>query len=321
MVLSAVLQSGERFGAGYIIDLLRGAKTQKIISARHDQLKIYGAGKEQNKAFWTEHIDELIIQGYLKQADGKYPVLQCSEESQALLRGERTFSISKEKAAITRRPAYAAPGGTQINRNLFEHLRSLRWKLAQREKIPPYIIFSDRTLHEMSAQMPLSKAELLKISGVGEIKLEHYGDVFLRAISEFLKEHPSVKISTESKGSSQNFTNTENPSFQSSAKPIGETGEETWRLLQGGLGIEEIASRRMLSSQTVRGHIENLIRAGREIDIDRFVPPDKRRQIEDLFHSVGSSKLSPVWEASGGKFSYDELGLVRAWMNRPGRKT
>jgi ATP-dependent DNA helicase RecQ len=199
MALSAVVRTGERFGAGHIVDVLLGADTQKIRDLRHDQIKTYGAGKHKDKGFWRSLIGELLSRGLLTLDDGPYPVLKPTEACLPVLQGKATFEVlelaQREKAAPKKRSASAAGAGTgaageegeaiDFDRELFDRLRILRKGLAQRQGIPPYMVFSDRTLHEMCRQLPVTLSALREIPGVGDNKRDKYGPEFVLEIRSY----------------------------------------------------------------------------------------------------------------------------------------
>jgi len=191
--LSAIHRTGGRFGAIHITDILTGANTEKIRQWNHDQLPTYGVGREQNKTYWRRLIDALLAQGLASVEDPQFPVPKVTEEGWKVLRKERTFQMIR--SAPAKKPKKKSVGGTggtieQYSEKLFEQLRDLRMRLARAENVPPYVIFSDRSLREMSAYFPTSPDELLAISGVGSRKLENYGERFLDVITQYTVRHP-----------------------------------------------------------------------------------------------------------------------------------
>jgi ATP-dependent DNA helicase RecQ len=169
MVLSCMVRTGERFGAAHVVDVLVGADTQKIRDLRHDQIKTYGAGKHKDKPFWRSLIGEMLGRGLLALDPGPYPILKLTEACLPVLQGKETFEIlelARRDKAAPKRPGIAAGAAgdegeaVDFDRELFDRLRTLRKGLAQRQGIPPYMVFSDRTLHEMCRQMPLTLAAL-----------------------------------------------------------------------------------------------------------------------------------------------------------------
>lgn len=185
--LSCVYRVGQRFGIRHVIDVLRGADTERIRSLGHDSLSTYGIGSERSEQEWTSIIRQLIHHGYLEQDIANYSVLKLTEAARPLLRGEVPLQLArpriKEKAAKKKRPAAEMHG--PYDEDLFEELRQLRKQLADAEGKPPYIVFGDASLIQMAREKPLSEQELLQIHGVGQHKLEKYGMDFLDAITQF----------------------------------------------------------------------------------------------------------------------------------------
>ena len=315
-ILSAVFRTGERFGAGHIADIVCGADTQKIRRLHHDQLKTYGAGRDRSKKYWLQVIDALITQGELAQSEGEYPVLRFGDQGEALLQGKRRFSMVLRVAAERSRGEEKAFSPPHVNQELFDQLRSRRRTLAQTEGVPPYIIFSDRTLHEIASFFPVTSEDLLKITGVGESKLSRYGSVFIEAVSAFLKAHPDLKAPRPKDSPAP--TVPEISPVSSTVRAGSGTVETTWDLVRQGFSLEEIAARRKLTPQTVRSHIEALILAGRAVDLDRLVEPKKQAYLTALFSGRSAARLRDIMEASDGSLSWDEIALMKAWLNRTG---
>ncbi len=186
--LSCVFRVGQRFGMRHVIEVLRGANTDRIRSLGHDGLSTYGIGADRSDQEWTSIIRQLVHHGFLIQDIANYSVLQLTSAARPLLRGELQLELARPRIR-------ARPQGPKASRSaavrgphdegLFDELRQLRRRLAEAEGKPPYIIFGDATLVEMAREKPQSDQALLAISGVGQHKLEKYGDVFLRAIAAY----------------------------------------------------------------------------------------------------------------------------------------
>jgi ATP-dependent DNA helicase RecQ len=187
IILSAVSRTGQRFGAGHIIDIVTGADTKRIRELRHNEIKTYGTGKGRDKKYWRSVIDELLAQGALLHVGDQYPVLAIPDKGSAVLfSGEKLLALRKEDAKAKTSQDRGEAGG--YDNALFERLRTVRKRMAEGHKVPPYIIFSDKTLHEMCRRFPLTLSDMRKISGVGDSKLERYGRDFIREIGRYLDE-------------------------------------------------------------------------------------------------------------------------------------
>ncbi|MFA7387540.1 MAG: DNA helicase RecQ [Thiohalobacteraceae bacterium] len=184
--LSCVYRVGQRFGAGHVVDVLRGADTERIRALGHQQLSTYGLGSGKSEQDWTSLIRQLVHQGYLIQDIGNYSVLKLTDAARPLLRGELTLELAKPRIreqAKKKRPRTDSAQGP-YDEALFDHLRATRKRLADAQGVPPYIIFGDATLVQMSRDKPMNEDALLGIVGVGQHKLEKYGGAFLDAIAE-----------------------------------------------------------------------------------------------------------------------------------------
>ncbi len=186
-VLSCVYRVGERFGIKHVVDVLRGADTDRIRKLGHDRLSTYGIGTEMGDDEWASITRQLIHRGLLIQDIANYSVLKLTPKARPVLRGEERIELARPRLKATpvkrRKIPKAAQGLAAADADLFEALRALRKELADEHGVPPYVIFGDATLIQMSAEKPSNDEQLLEITGVGEKKLERYGAVFLKAIA------------------------------------------------------------------------------------------------------------------------------------------
>ena len=188
MLLSAIVRTDSRFGAAHLIDILLGSKNQKIKDFGHDRLKVYGIGKEHDKKFWRQLIDDLLARKAIARSEGLYPMLYLLESGARILRGEEKVELvrikeKKGKSAAAKRGGLEAL--SDADNQLFDQLRTLRKRLADEQNIPPYMVFSDKTLAELSILKPSTRDEMLAVSGIGEVKLERYAEAFFEVIAKF----------------------------------------------------------------------------------------------------------------------------------------
>ena len=184
--LSCVYRVGQRFGMGYVIDVLRGSNKQRIRDLGHDKLSTYGIGEELSQDAWGSIIRQLVHLNYLKQDMANYSVLKLTEAARPLLRGEQSLTLARPRVKIRpeKKPAGKRLEGLDYDEDLFQALRVLRKRLADEARVPPYVIFGDAALVEMAAYRPKDEEALLAINGVGAVKLERYGADFLKVIRE-----------------------------------------------------------------------------------------------------------------------------------------
>jgi ATP-dependent DNA helicase RecQ len=194
--LSCVYRAGQRFGVGHVIDILRGGDTDKIRTYGHDSLSTYGIGASLSKEEWGSVFRQLIHLGYLYQDMGNYAVLRLTEKAWPLLRGEESVTLARARPRAVpagrkgkSRTSAKTPreGESPSNDGLFQALRLLRKNLAEEQQVPSYVVFSDASLRDMAARVPEDLDAFARVSGVGGYKRERYGDVFLKAIREYLE--------------------------------------------------------------------------------------------------------------------------------------
>ncbi len=186
--LSCVFRVGQRFGVGHVVDVLRGAQTQRIRELQHDQLSTYGIGAEKVAEAWASLIRQLIHRGYLVQDMAAFSVLKLTEAARPLLRGEEKLVLAKPRIRVKTLQKKGKPqvGDFDYDDELFDALRLRRKRLADEAGVPPYVIFGDATLAEMAAKMPTDEAALLAVNGVGRHKLQRFGGEFIDEIISYL---------------------------------------------------------------------------------------------------------------------------------------
>jgi ATP-dependent DNA helicase RecQ len=189
-IVSCVVRLREMWGVSHVVGVLRGEDTEKIRERQHDQLSTYGLLKGHSRHDVREWVYQLVAQGFLLQTDSEYPVLRCGPRAREVLRGYaevklRQPAVHKRDAAAPRRDrAAAVVVDGPYDRSLFEALRVWRRQEAQERGVPPYVIFNDKTLRELARVQPGSRYELREIYGIGDAKLEAFGDAVLRVITE-----------------------------------------------------------------------------------------------------------------------------------------
>ena len=185
-VLSCVARTDQRFGAGYITNVLRGADTKKIRRFGHDRLSTYGIGEDRSKKAWRSVIRQLVAKGLLRVDVSGYGALQLTEACAPVLRGEQDVAFRRDPApkttSTTKKATREDFAGSPADRELYEALRQRRTELARAQEVPPYVIFHDATLRAMAEHRPTTPAAFGQISGVGAVKLERYGKAFMDVI-------------------------------------------------------------------------------------------------------------------------------------------
>jgi len=185
-LLSAVVRTGQRFGAAYVADVARGAETEDIARRGHASLPTYGVLKGEDRATLTNYVFQLVEHGLLERTDGEHPVLVLTPDGHRALRGELEVPLRAPPRGRGRKhaTAKAVHGAHEVDAALFDRLRTVRRDLAAQRGVPPYVIFSDATLLELAARKPRTLDEFATVKGVGEKKLADLGQTFLDAINE-----------------------------------------------------------------------------------------------------------------------------------------
>jgi len=190
-LLSAVYRTGQRFGSAHVVDVLVGNETEKVTNNGHELLSVFGVGKDKTQNAWRSVIRQLVVQGYLRVDQERYGAIVLTEASRPVLRGETGVRLREDpkEPAAKKKPkrSTAAEVLGEGDRELFERLRDLRKRIAAEQGVPPYVIFHDATLLQMTVEKPKSSGEMLELNGVGKSKLEKYGDEFLRCIAASLE--------------------------------------------------------------------------------------------------------------------------------------
>ncbi len=178
-VLSAVIRTGERFGANHVVEVLRGSRSSRVLALGHDRLSVYGIAREMPTDDLKDIIDQLIGMGLVERAPGEFPTLSVTPGGRRVLKDRETVTLVGQVAAPVPQGDPAAPH----DQALFQKLRVLRKRLADSLGIPAYVVFSDDTLRQLASSMPGDRASMLKVKGVGEAKLRQFGDEFLSVIA------------------------------------------------------------------------------------------------------------------------------------------
>ena len=182
MLLSTMLRTEQNFGLHYVIDVLKGSKEQRVLQNGHDTLSVYGIGDEYSKNQWLTIGDKLLELGAVEI--GEFKVYKLTNYGAEVIKGVHTIDLKKERLTVQK--AEAKKRVTYFNDydvEVYDKLRELRTQIASQKGIPPYIVFSDKTLKDLSVKLPQNKEDMLEVHGIGEVKFERYGKVFLEILN------------------------------------------------------------------------------------------------------------------------------------------
>jgi ATP-dependent DNA helicase RecQ len=186
MALSAAYRSGQRFGVNHLVDVLRGAETEKVVQFEHQNLPTYGVGRELDGNQWRSVFRQLVAGGYLSVDLERFGALRLEEKCRPLLRGETNLELRRDVKQKSAKRQTKKQLSADVDVALWEALRECRREFAEEQGVPPYVIFHDRSLQEMCITLPQNFSQFSEVSGVGERKLEKYGAEFLQVINDHL---------------------------------------------------------------------------------------------------------------------------------------
>jgi ATP-dependent DNA helicase RecQ len=299
--LSCVKRCDESFGTAHIVNVLRGSKAEKILAHGHDKLSTYGIGSDLNTKQWMNLSRQLIQLGYLSK-DPEFQTLALTPKAISALKQRTTimghFMEDENKSDSSK----LEEKELTYNHALYFLLREKRKEIANENGVPPYVIFSDKTLIEMCAYYPQSEESLLGIHGVGQAKLSQFGESFLEVIRNFCQKKglseiakPGQKVST---------------SIGLRTTHIGDSYNQ-------GNSITQLMEQHQVKANTILKHLEMYVSAGNRLrsddDIESLckISSASRNEVYQVFSEVGSSLLKPVFEKLNGKISYDDLRILR----------
>lgn len=297
MILSCVKRMGERFGVTMTAKVLKGSKDKKMASFQFQKLSTFGIMSAYTEKELTERIHFLIAEKFLTMEEGKYPTIRLNANSIEVLKGNQPVTMLQVRIPVR-------TGTADYDSELFEQLRKLRKKLADEQQVPPYVLFSDVTLKEMSRYIPTTNDDMLQIKGIGEKKLLQYGEPFLKVLQEWDRAHPKrskrVKIGGDMPiAVKQTKTADERPSHIIS-----------YQMLQSGKSLRDIADIRNMSQQTIEGHIFKAAKEGRPIMWDIFFDEKQEAAILTARKDLSEPKLKQLKETLPEEIPYSAIKAV-----------
>jgi len=308
MILSAVIRTGERFGAAHVINVLRGKANKQVSSWGHQDLSVFGIAKSHTVDELRGAIQAFLTAGLIARSEDNFRTVTVTDTGRAFLKNNETLTLNRPKtvvADVTQRTSKRAPAnGSQnherLDTGLFEILRSLRRSIADARGVRPYLIFSDANLWDMVERLPQSRESFSQVSGVGSFKLEEFAEPFV----ELIKAHSHEN----------GVTKTDNPRLCPSS-----TLHRTKELVQQKLAVKDMARSRELSENTIINHIARLVMDGEDLDLAYLMPPTHQmKEILTAFRQSGCDQLAPARELLEQRYSYDELGLARIGLLQKG---
>lgn len=293
--LSCIYRSGQRFGIGYLTDILLGKVNDRITQNAHDKITTYGIGKDLSINEWKGIYRQLIAMGYININFEQYGALYLTDKARPLLRGEIELKLRKQSKKSSKKSAGKQKSALRdIDQELFEALRQCRYDLSQEESVPPYVIFHDKTLIEMTRKRPSSLLDMGKIAGIGEKKLDKFGQQFLDIVKQY-EIHTWLK------------------------NDLSETINNTLELYSKMLNTQDVADKRELSLSTIYNHLATAIK--QEVikleEITEIADTDIKQieQAIELCAEGGQEGSKAIFEFLNEEIEYGIIHCVRARLD------
>ncbi len=306
-ILSSVIRQGERFGAAYTAQVLKGSKNKRISENGHDSLSTWGLLKSDAELQIRSWIDQLVSQGFMKYV-GEYNCLQVTPSGRQLLKGQIQPMLLRTRT--TEKVAGTEDKWEGVDRDLFEELRGMRTRLAIQKNVPPYIVFGDGTLRSLAAHRPTTRQGLQQIQGIGVKKLQEFGPVVLFTIQQWCEQHnlpANVGLSLDGEAA-QPAAGIPEP------KSTITIPEEYMEYFEQRIPVEEIADQLDRTADTVVKYLTAWIQRRRITDIGAWVPVTQQNRVEDSLGRLGGERLKPLFEDLNGEIPYYVIRLiVTAW--------
>ena len=299
--LSCAYRTGQRFGAGHLVDVLMGKDNAKVRQFGHERISTYGVGKDLSVNQWKSVYRQLIARDLLTIDAEGFGSLKLTDSSRSVLIGDEKLFLRKDPEQKVVRKTKSDAGLMGQDAELWEALRACRRELAEEQGVPPYVIFHDATLLALVSQRPGSEKEFATINGVGAKKLKSYASPFLNIIEEFAMEasEPLIGVSPKTQGKNDSVN-------------------ETLALIKQHFKLEQIAEQRQLSENTIAMHIEKLMHLG-EVELSEVIDLSEQevKKVTELLleqepSDTDTYPLKPVYKMLGGEYSYEIIRCIRA---------
>lgn len=297
--LSTVVRLKEKEGLGMVVNVLRGSQNAEIHAKGYAGLKTYGIAKETSFYDWRDYMVQLANQGALEILYSENSSLKMTEIGWKIVKGEKKIQMTrpvqlKDKETLKKKKPVKIISSNDVNNDLFEDLRKLRSTIAREENVPAYIVFGDKTLKEMAAELPTTENEFLAISGVGMNKMEQFGEEFMEVIRKYKNEKQS--------------------NLKTKKVPTTLT---TFYFYKQGFTPDQIAEKRDLQLMTVYSHLSQLYSEGKEVSLAKFVSPEIIEKVKVAFDkNERKFELKPIFEALDEEVPYHEIRIALALILR-----
>ncbi len=305
LAIESVIQTEQRFGIGHLSAVLSGLENDYTRSYKHDQLKVFGAGKDKHTDHWSSVIRQIMIAEYLFKDMDDYGVMKITDKGKAFLANPHSITLSKDhdysQEALDQEAEEEAAPVKSYDPVLYDQLKLLRRKVAKEKNLPPYVIFHDPSLEEMATVYPTNKEQLSHINGVGMGKVAKFGKPFLELIAQYVEEHDIETSSDVIVKSSVDKSKIKIYVIQQIDKKVD---------------LDDIAQSKSISLQEVLEEIEHICYAGTKLNLDYYInqviDEDRQDEIYDYFMKAESDNIRVAREELGdADYSEEDIRLMR----------
>ncbi|OWY23030.1 DNA helicase RecQ [Sphingobacteriales bacterium UPWRP_1] len=306
-VLNAVIELQENFDSKYLLKFLMGKKTQEIIDFRHDQLKYFGKGEQQDKMYWKSVLNHALLRNFLKKDIEKYGLLKLSAEGKDFLKNPQSVKIAINQsydtdAATAEEADVQLQKGAVLDPALLNLLKSLRREVAKKKQVPTYVVFQDRSLEEMATYYPITPEELERINGVSKGKYLKYGRPFIEAIKKYVEENDIMRA--------EDFV----------MKSVASKSKDKIYIIQNidkQIPLENIANYLGLTMFELITEIEKIVDSGTKLNVDyhlnNLLDQDAQEELFDYFMHTNADTIDGALKElnEDNEYSEEEIRLMR----------
>ncbi len=305
LLLQTVVDIKQLFKANHVNNILTGKPTANIKSARHDKLEVFGKGEEQDEKYWNAVIRQTLIQDLLRKDIENYGLLKVTDKGYEFLEKPWSLMFTRDHDYDTGNDEVISTSSSSrqgsADEQLFKMLKDLRKSISRKENLPPFVIFQDPSLEDMSVQYPVNMDELKQITGVGAGKAMKYGKPFITLIKDYVEENEIVR-----------------PNDMVVKSVVNKSGLKVYIIqsIDRKLSLDDIAMTKNLSLDDLITELESIVDSGTRIDIDYYITENvdeyHQEEIYDYFHEAETDSVDAALDELGeDEYSREEIRLIR----------
>ncbi len=298
-ILSCIYRVGERYGVNLVTQVLRGSRNKRVLESGLDKVSTYGIMKDHSNEGIREIIMTLISRDYIHMTADRYPTLKLTKNSREVLNGEIEIHHKKDLVLAkkhNRKSTTADDIIENLDEDLFNQLKDLRYNIASEKKVAPFMIFHDATLREMASLFPIDRQSLLRVKGVGDKKYESFGKDFIGLIKDYVESKDIEVPETE----------------KITRESLDERYINTYEFYKKGLSLEDIAKERSFTVSTIINHLVKCKEEGYNVNFDQFIDEEKESNILEVINKNGLESLRVIKDALPEDYTYDHINLCIA---------